>query len=130
MESENNFHKKSRTGENHYTRYVSRQTRETTSDTGTRQIYIDNELYVPYEIDKDVTPRQYEEIRDNPKGVNLGETPPPKRQGPSPPKYNTGHQHATYDRQGLGARGQFGNLNNLNKNVKKMHKIQFFECVV
>ena len=62
------------------------------------RLYIDNELYVPYEIDKDVTPRQYEEIRNNPKGVNLGETPPPKRQGPSPPKYKTGRQHATYDR--------------------------------
>lgn len=52
------------------------------------RLYIDNELYVPYEIDKDVTPRLNEEIRDTPKGVNLGEIPPPKRQrqGPSPPK--------------------------------------------
>ena len=51
------------------------------------RLYIDNELYVPYEIDKDVTPRLNEEIRDTPKGVNLGETPPLRRQrqGPSPP---------------------------------------------
>jgi hypothetical protein len=64
------------------------------------RLYIDNELYVPYEIDKDATPRLNEEIRDTPKGVNLDETPPPKRQrqGPSPPKYNTGRQLATYDR--------------------------------
>jgi hypothetical protein len=52
------------------------------------------------EIDKDATPRLNEEIRDTPKGVNLDETPPPKRQrqGLSPPKYNTGRQLATYDR--------------------------------
>jgi hypothetical protein len=79
---------------------VMRRERETTRDTGTDRLYIDNELYVPYEIDKDVTPRLNEEIRDTPKGATCCETPPPKRQrqGPCPPKYNTGCQHATYDR--------------------------------
>lgn len=64
------------------------------------RLYIDNELYVPNEIDEDVTPQVNEEIRDTPKGVDLAETPPPKRQrqGPSPPKYNNGRQHITYDR--------------------------------
>ena len=85
------------------------------------RLYIDNELYVPYEIDKDVTPRQYEEIRDNPKGVNLGETPPPKlqRQGPSPPKYNTGRQLAYLRQIGNRCKGAIRKyLNNLNRNVK------------
>jgi hypothetical protein len=50
---------------------VMRRERETTRDTGTDRLYIDNELYVPYEIDKDVTPRLNEEIRDTPKGVNV-----------------------------------------------------------
>lgn len=64
------------------------------------KLYIDNELYVPNELCENVTPRVNEEIRDTPQRVDLGETPPPKRQrqGPSPPKYNNGRQHTTYDR--------------------------------
>ena len=85
------------------------------------RLYIDNELYVPYEINKDATPRLNEEIRDTPKGVNLGETPPPKRQrqGPSPPKYNTGRQLAYLRQIGTRCKGAIRKyLNNLNKNVK------------
>ena len=83
----------------HYTRLCVAQERRHVTQVRDR-LYIDNELYVPYEIDKDVIPRLNEEIRDIPKGVNLGETPPPtrQRQGPSPPKYNTGRQNGTYDR--------------------------------
>ena len=63
------------------------------------RLYIDNELYVPSDMDEEVTPETNVETSGTPNAADSGVTPPPKRQkyGPSPPKNNNGRPHGTSD---------------------------------